>query len=38
MPEPVRVPAGDCSVTYEDGDETRRERWDTVTTRKPDKS
>ena len=26
MPEPLGMLAGDCTVTYEDSDETRRER------------
>ena len=36
MPEPLRILAGDCTVTYEDVDETRRERGNTVTICKPD--
>ena len=37
MPEPLRILAGDCTVTYEDSDETRRERGNVVTITKPDK-
>jgi len=36
MPEPLRILAGDCTVTYEDSDETRKERGKTVTICKPD--
>jgi DNA topoisomerase-1 len=36
MPEPLRILAGDCTVTYEDAEETRRERGNTVTICKPD--
>jgi hypothetical protein len=36
MPEPLRILAGDCTVTYEDGDETRRERGNTISIIKPD--
>ena len=36
MPEPSPILAGDCTVTYEDDDETRRERGNTVTICKPD--
>ena len=38
MPEPLRILAGDCTVTYEDADETRRERGKVVTICKPDKT
>ena len=36
MPEPLRILAGDCTVTYEDVDETRRERGNMLTIGKPD--
>ena len=36
MPEPLRILSGDCTVTYEDADETRRERDHTVTICKAD--
>ena len=36
MPEPLRILAGDCTVTYEDADETRQERGNVVTITKPD--
>jgi RecB family endonuclease NucS len=36
MPEPIRILAGDCTVTYEDADETRRERGNMLTITKPD--
>jgi hypothetical protein len=35
MPEPLRILAGDCTVTCEDEDETRQERGDTVSIVKP---
>jgi hypothetical protein len=31
MPEPLRILAGDCTVTDEDAEETRRERGNVVT-------
>ena len=36
MPEPLPILVGDCTVTYEDADETRRERGNLVTITKPD--
>jgi len=36
MPEPLRILAGDCTVTYEDADETRQERGKMLTIAKPD--
>jgi uncharacterized cupin superfamily protein len=36
MPEPLHILAGDCTVTYEDSNETRQERGNTVTICKPD--
>ena len=38
MPELLCILAGDCTVTYEDADETRKECGNTVTICKPDKS
>jgi hypothetical protein len=36
MPEPLRILAGDCTVTYEDADETRRERENVLAVTKPE--
>ena len=36
MPEPLGILAGDCTVTDEDADETRRERGNMLTITKPD--
>jgi DNA topoisomerase-1 len=36
MPEPLRILAGDCTVTYEDSGETRQERGNTISIIKPD--
>ena len=36
MPEPLGILSGDCTVTYEDADEIRRERGNVVTITKPD--
>jgi len=36
MPEPLRILSGDCTVTYKDADETRRERGNMLTITKPD--
>jgi RecB family endonuclease NucS len=36
MPEPLRILAGDCTVIYEDVDETRRERGNVLVITKPD--
>jgi len=36
MSEPLRILAGDCTVTDEDSDETRRECGNVVTLCKPD--
>ena len=36
MPEPLPILAGDCTVTDEDGDETRQERGNTISIIKPD--
>jgi uncharacterized cupin superfamily protein len=36
MPEPLRVLAGDCTVTDEDSDETRQERGNVLVITKPD--
>jgi hypothetical protein len=38
MPEPLRLLAGDCTVTYADSDENPRERGNVVTITKPDES
>ena len=38
MHEPFGILVGDCTVTYEDSDQTRRERGNVVTIIKPDKS
>lgn len=38
MPEHLRILAGDCTVTYKDTDEVRKERGNTVTICKPDNS
>jgi uncharacterized cupin superfamily protein len=35
MPESLCILAGDCTVTYEDSDETRRERGNVLTTPSP---
>ncbi|MFC7200929.1 endonuclease NucS domain-containing protein [Halospeciosus flavus] len=36
MQDATRVLAGDCTITYEDGDETREQRGEVVTLVKPD--
>ena len=35
MPEPLRILAGDCTVAYEDSDETRKERGNVVSVINP---